>query len=308
MLFAIVKRFLDHPIDAGFDGIGKMIGHTVFHEFTLNAAAAQKIFELKLQGGNKTEVIQQSGPEQDRDVTDGLYGTLGHFTSAFQASLGGRRLSRQQRLSVGDFDLQEGQGLANFIVKLARKLAAALLFDLEEPGGKLLQFVFGLLDLSEVAVRAAFQVFGVAETEMSNESGEQHAETEHQQEALRGSAARGGELALAVLQALLVTGGEISQDVVELATAGDDFLLQKVDLRLIRGIGHGAGDRFQDLPEFAQAAANLRNHFPVVWGVVEGFQRLLILDAQRRELREVELTVGGSRVDEIVPDVNAGQP
>ena len=162
-----------------------------------------------------------------------------------------------------DLDLQQGQALADLVVQFARELAAALLFDLQQAGGELLQLLFCLFDGSEVAVGLALQVFGVSQADAGHQDAEQYAQSKHQEEAFRGAASGVGELPFAVFQHTLVGGGDFDERVVQFAAARHYFALEKSDLRVIAGVEHGLRKMDSDGPEFVEALAQRGYHLPV---------------------------------------------
>ena len=157
-----------------------------------------------------------------------------------------RRRAGEQRLGVRDLDLQQGQGLADLVVQFAREPAPALLFDLQQARGELLQFLFGLLHGGEVAVGFAFQVLGVPQAEAGHQDAEQDAEAEHQQQAFGGAPPRAGEFAFAVLQHALVGGGDFAQGVVEFAAARHHLALRGNAIScVVGGVEHGLRQLFR---------------------------------------------------------------
>ena len=84
VLLTIVQRLLDDAVDAGLDGIGQVVGDVLFDKFAGDAAAAQEILKLKLQGGYQAQIVEQRGTEQAGDVADGLDSAFGKFPGAIQ--------------------------------------------------------------------------------------------------------------------------------------------------------------------------------------------------------------------------------
>src|SRR5215510_8400006 len=111
MFLAIMQRFLDDSVHAGLQRVGKLLADLVLREVALDPAAPHEVFQLKLQGGDETEVVQQRRAQQPRNIADRLYGASGEFASALQPIANHFRLSAEQRLQLRDLDLQQRQRL-----------------------------------------------------------------------------------------------------------------------------------------------------------------------------------------------------
>ena len=204
--------------------------------------------------------------------------------------------------------MQKRKRLPDFVVQLAREFAPPLLLDFQKAGRKLLQLLLGQFHLREMFIGLSFHVLRVAHAEAGHQAGQQHAESEHDQQALGGSAPRIGELALAILKPLLIGGAEIAQHVIQFAPARHDFALQEGHLLGVGGMRHGPGKRLADGPEVADTLADLRHYVAMVGRTLQDLKRPLILGSHGPKLgnQQVALRVGG--VDEIVADVDTGQP
>ena len=214
----------------------------------------------------------------------------------------------EQRLGVRDLDLQKGQALADLVVQFAREPAAAFLFDLQQAGGELLQFLFGLFHGGEVAVGLALQVFGVPQADAGHQDAEQDAQAKHQQQAFRGAPSRAGEFAFAVFQHALVGGGDFAERVVQFAAARHDFALEKCDLGVIAGVEHGLRKLFPDGPEFAEALAERRYLSAVDGRAFQNAKGPFVFLFQLLQLRHQLGALFGRVLNEEIAHVIAGQP
>ena len=220
-------------------GSGRLVCDAVLDEFAGDAVAAEEVFQLKLERWDEAEVVEQGGAQESSDVADGLHDVFGKFAGASQAVAQFGVRAGEERLRVGDFDLQEGQALADFVVQFARESAAAFLFDFQQAGGELLQLLFRLLHGGEVTVGLAFEVIGVPQADAGHQDAEQYAEAKHQQESFGRAPACAGEFALAVFQHALVGGSDFAEGIVEFAAARHHFALEKCDLGVVAGVEHG---------------------------------------------------------------------
>jgi hypothetical protein len=186
--------------------------------------------------------------------------------------------------------------------------AAALLLDLQQAGGELLQLLFCLFDGSDVAVGLVLEVFGVSQADPGHQGAEQYAQSKHQEQAFRGAASGAGELPFAVFQHTLVGGGDLDECVVQSAAARHNFALDKSDLRFIAGVEHGLREMDSDAPEFVEALAQGGYHLSVERHALQKAKGDFVLLLQALQLQNQLAALLGCVLDEKLAHVVTRQP
>ena len=171
VFFAVIEGFLGDAEDAGFGGVGEIFADVGTDEFGTDAGAAGKIFELPLEGGAETEVVEEAGAEEEGDVADRADGIFGEFAGAGEAI--GDGAGGEEGDGVGDFEAEGGEGLPDFVVEFAGEGAAFFFLDFEESSGE--GFKFHGVDLT-----VAFGTGGETEAEGSDDDADGEGEAEEE--------------------------------------------------------------------------------------------------------------------------------
>ena len=254
VLLAVVQRLLHDAVDAGLHGVGQLVGDAFFDELADDAAAAQEIFELELQGGDQAEIVEQGGPQQAGDVADGLDGAFGQFAGALQAFAEDRRRTAGKACARERFRSAGVRASDRFRRAVRARACGGLPLRFRAGGRRGCCSSLRVCSTSakwRSASRSRFSAWRRLRraTRMLSRT----SDAKHQEEPSGGAAARAGEFTLAILQPSLVGEGQIAKGVIKFAAARHDFALQEVHLFLAGGVKHGAGQGLDHGPEFAQA-------------------------------------------------------
>ena len=297
VFFAVIEGFLGDAEDAGFGGVGEIFADVGTDEFGTDAGAAGKVFELPLEGGAETEVVEEAGAEEEGDVADRADGIFGEFAGAGEAI--GDGAGGEEGDGVGDFEAEGGEGLPDFVVEFAGEGAAFFFLDFEESSGEGFQFL-------EVDLAVVFGVGGEAEAESGDGDADGEGEAEEEGEGLGGGGAVGDELGLGVDEFLSDGGAEFLGEGEGGESAGNE---DGFDVGIGSGDGGGVGGGEAEFGEEAGEFGGEAEGMDLLGGEeLKRFEGFVALDFEFIEAGFVALEAGLVLVEEVVPGVDAAEP
>ena len=142
MFHHVGQRFLGHAKTLGFDHGIQALLQGVRPDFGLQPGQRGLPLGVPAQRRLQAQIVEHGRAQVQREVMHLFQHALDHLEALFQArrqGVGARRLQQRLQVHFGD-----GEGLADFVVELAREVPAFGLLHFHQPAGKHLKSFGGI--------------------------------------------------------------------------------------------------------------------------------------------------------------------
>ena len=301
---AIMQRFLDDAIDAGFVIVGQIVGD-IGGDADFHSAALGNFASLPLEGGDEAEIVEHGRTEQQRHIAHHANGVLDQALHGFDArAIVGAGEARGQ---IAELDQDAGERLADFIVQLARDGAALGFLRLDQASGQFGELAAGFGDFLKSIVGASFELENPAGGEGGHADSEDDGGEQSDGEAGAKAAEQADDELVAGVQLLFVDGGDTIGDGQHVLTSRKDGIAQEGVAGALALGGIPLEDGLEDLPIFGELGFE--------GGVMAGIDRLaavgfdggIDLFAELFELGTISVGALGIGIEKIIAHVGSGE-